>query len=82
VSAEREEEFAMEGRLFCNRFGDGFSSVAVKLNVPDPAKLSRLSFDEEVERDQRFKFSAPSTLGRRRNSADVTGRGSVKSKSL
>jgi hypothetical protein len=82
VSTEREGEFEMDGRLFCNRFCGAFSSGDPKVKAPDPPKLIRLSLDEEVERDQRFTVSISSMLGRRRTSADVTGRASLKSKPL
>lgn len=75
-------EVAVEGRFFCSRLGDGLSSGDPKVKVPDPRKLIRLVPEEEVERDQRFNPSIPSVLGRRRTSADVTGRGSEKSKPL
>ena len=82
TSAEREGEFVIEGRLFCNRLGCGLSSGDPNVNTPDAPKLSRLSLEEEVERDQRFTPSISSMLGRRRTSAEVTGRAPLKSKPL
>jgi hypothetical protein len=80
-SAEREGELVMEGRLFCSRFDCDLSSGDPKVKVPAVPKLSRLSLEEEVERDQRFTPSISSTLGRR-TSAEVTGRASLKSNPL
>lgn len=82
ASTEREGEFEMDGRFFCNRFCGGLSSGDPKVKAPDPPKLIRLSLDDEVERDQRFTLSISSILGRRRTSADVIGRASLKSKPL
>ena len=78
----RDGEFPVEGRVFCRRFGDGFSGSGVpKEKVPEPPKLIRreekrcaefVSLDDDVERDQRFRFATPSVLGRRRKSGEVT----------
>ena len=82
ASVEKGGEFEMDGRLFCNRFCGGLSSGDPKVKAPDPPKLVRPSLEEEVERDQRFMLSISSILGRRRTSADVTGRASLNSKPL
>lgn len=80
-SAEREGELVIDGRGFCSRFDWDLSSGDPKVKVPPVPKLSRLSLEEEVERDQRFTPSISSTLGRR-TSAEVTGRASLKSNPL
>jgi hypothetical protein len=73
VSCGREGGLPVEERFICRRFADTFSSVVPKVKVPDSPRLSRLSLDDEVERDQRFRFSTPSVLGRRGKFADVRG---------
>jgi hypothetical protein len=77
-----EDESLIVGRLFCRRFGDGFSgSVVPKLKVPGDPKLIRcaaerlagvFSLDDDVDRDQRFRLAPVSTLFCRRSSGEFT----------
>lgn len=61
------KERKISGQLFCKRFGDS----------DPPLKLNLLSLDEDVERDQRFKFPRPSILGRRCKFAEFATGGSA-----